>query len=216
MRCIAGIGLWFCTTAALSACTPEARLPDLRAIYNRTAEAAGNGDRRPLIAIPGTLGSRLVDRESGAVVWGGGSRGISADPKDPDEYRLIALPIPVGNEPRGIASGPFDDDGTIDLAVVNARDGQVVILLNTAGPIPSVARLYGVWFWVHTAYSYVLIATGTGIASALPMIAKSIAVAAHILTDQERPEISDIVPPFPLRVPRNTGKCGHIFQNTFT
>ncbi len=32
--------------------------------------------------------------------------------------------------------------------------------LSTAGPVPSVARAYGPWFWIHAAYSYALIAAG--------------------------------------------------------
>ncbi len=85
----------------VAGCTTEAQLPNLEIIYNRAASAASeNGNRRPLIAIPGTLGSRLVDSESGAVIWGGGgSAGISADPEDPAEYKLIALPVARGDEP---------------------------------------------------------------------------------------------------------------------
>ena len=67
---LAAIGL---PLLLLTACSPTARLPDLRAIYNQATEANdANGLRRPLITIPGTLGSRLVDRKSGKVIWGGG------------------------------------------------------------------------------------------------------------------------------------------------
>ncbi|MEM1298705.1 MAG: hypothetical protein AAGH68_05435 [Pseudomonadota bacterium] len=90
-----------CLAGVVAGCTPEARLPDLKQIYQRAS--AANPDvamRRPLVAIPGTLGSRLVDSVSGEVIWGGaGSRGISADPEDPEEFRLIALPIPKADEP---------------------------------------------------------------------------------------------------------------------
>ena len=81
-------------------CTTEARLPDLEAIYKRTSITTSEGPRRPLITVPGTLGSRLVDSDSKRVIWGGGgSAGISADPEDPEEYRLIALPVAKADEP---------------------------------------------------------------------------------------------------------------------
>ena len=103
--------------ALLSACAPEAQLPDLKQIYQRAASAEGAGPaRRPLIAIPGTLGSRLVDRVSGRAIWGGGSRGISADPEDPEEYALIALPIPKGDEPFSALVDTVEPDGVLETA----------------------------------------------------------------------------------------------------
>jgi len=49
-------------------------------------------DRNPVIVIPGILGSRLVDDETGRVVWGA-FRKPYANPKSPEELRLITLPI---------------------------------------------------------------------------------------------------------------------------
>ena len=100
------------------ACAPSARLPDLRAIYNQaSANGEKNGDRRPLITIPGTLGSRLVDRQTGKVIWGGGgSSGISADPKDPEEYQLIALPIVRGSEPLSSLRDTVVSEGILETA----------------------------------------------------------------------------------------------------
>ncbi|MEL6478527.1 MAG: hypothetical protein AAFR17_14455 [Pseudomonadota bacterium] len=77
----------------LAACTPVPKSPDLNAIYASVAEAGDGALRRPLITVPGTLGSRLIDSVTGTIVWGGGSRGLSADPTDPEEARLIALPL---------------------------------------------------------------------------------------------------------------------------
>ncbi|MEM0922474.1 MAG: hypothetical protein AAGI13_05475 [Pseudomonadota bacterium] len=62
-------------------------------IYSRVADAGDDALRRPLITVPGTLGSRLIDSVTDTIVWGGGSRGLSADPTDPVEARLIALPL---------------------------------------------------------------------------------------------------------------------------
>jgi len=105
-------------TAAIGACTPEASLPDLRAIYTRAAEAAGTEESRPLITVPGTLGTRLVDSRTGQVIWGGGSRGISADPDEPAELRLLALPIPEGDEPFSALRDGVEPDGLLEVATV--------------------------------------------------------------------------------------------------
>ncbi|MFK7945710.1 MAG: esterase/lipase family protein [Paracoccaceae bacterium] len=98
---ISGLALLF-VTVGLMGCSQEARLPDLKQIYQKASSVDDRvgSQRRPLVAIPGTLGSRLVDSASGKIIWGGsGSRGISADPEDPEEYALIALPIAKADEP---------------------------------------------------------------------------------------------------------------------
>lgn len=104
---------------ALVACTPEPRLPDLESIYQDAAMSGQRSERRPLIGIPGTLGSRLVDTVSGRTIWGGGgSRGISADPEDPDEYRLIALPIPDIGAPLINATDTVQPAGVLEVAMI--------------------------------------------------------------------------------------------------
>lgn len=84
---LGGLGL------AITGCSPTPESPDLTNIYKRVADASEGELRRPLITVPGILGSRLIDRNTGTVIWGGGSRGLSADPTDPEEARLIALPL---------------------------------------------------------------------------------------------------------------------------
>lgn len=125
----------------IGACTPTARLPDLQAIYTRAASAGAENDRRPLIAIPGTLGSRLQDRKSGKVIWGGGSRGISADPDIDSEYQLIALPIPKNDEPlRDLRDGVVPA-GVLEVASVDILGipldidvyGEAIGILKTGG-----------------------------------------------------------------------------------
>lgn len=111
MTCMLGAAI------ALGGCAREPELPELAAIYARVAEAGAGAARRPLVTIPGTLGSRLVDSASGTVVWGaGGSRGLSADPESPEEARLIALPILRETDPLGRARDGVIADGVLDRA----------------------------------------------------------------------------------------------------
>jgi hypothetical protein len=71
------------------ACGADPTPPDLSRIY---AHANGVDARNPVITVPGLLGSRLVDTESGVMIWGGGDR-LSADPSIPEEALAIAHPI---------------------------------------------------------------------------------------------------------------------------
>ena len=125
----------------LAACAEEARLPNLEQIYQRTAEIGENGpERRPLITVPGTLGSRLIDSASGRVIWGGsGSRGISADPDDPEEYQLIALPVAVGDEPLTELN-----DTVVSAGILETAEAEVL-------GIPIDVNVYGEALGVLTA-----------------------------------------------------------------
>ncbi len=82
--------------AALSGCSVAPRLPDITQIYAKSGDI-DPALRRPLIAIPGLLGSRLRVR-GGPFIWGGPGR-LSADPDVPEEARLLALPFGRGTEP---------------------------------------------------------------------------------------------------------------------
>ncbi len=75
-----------------SACS-QAKAPDIGSIYNRSAQYEGI-DRNPIIAIPGILGSKLVDPESGQLVWGVLGGGVK--PSQQDGARLLALPMREG------------------------------------------------------------------------------------------------------------------------
>ena len=70
------------------------RRPDLRGLYNRSAQIHGM-ERNPVIVIPGTLGSKLVQSETEKVVWGAFGGG-AANPQKPDGARLVALPMREG------------------------------------------------------------------------------------------------------------------------
>jgi len=68
--------------------------PDLGGLYNRAAQG-GDATRNPVIVVPGIGGSKLMDPESGRVVWGAFA-GTYANPSRPDGARLVALPMAEG------------------------------------------------------------------------------------------------------------------------
>ncbi len=83
--------LVFLLVLGLAGCRRGVLAPDLGGIYNRSAQYH-DAYRNPVIVIPGILGSRLVEPETGRVVWGAfGGRGVN--PHDPEGARLTALPM---------------------------------------------------------------------------------------------------------------------------
>ncbi|MFQ5994974.1 MAG: esterase/lipase family protein [Acidiferrobacterales bacterium] len=78
----------------MNGCVSKLYTPDLGGLYNELVQEE-DPYRNPVIAIPGILGSRLKDADSGEIVWGAFGPG-SASPKDPEGARLIALPMREG------------------------------------------------------------------------------------------------------------------------
>ena len=78
----------------LTGCLATLTTPDFGRFYDPAA-AERHPDRNPVIVIPGFLGSRLVDAESGKVVWGEVG-GDYADPRTAEGARLIALSMQEG------------------------------------------------------------------------------------------------------------------------
>lgn len=99
---------------ALAGCAEEPRAPDLATIYDNVAGIESQ-DRRPVISIPGTLGSRLVDRGTGVAIWGADD-GLGADPNDPDNMRLIALPFIKNDETFRELKDDVRPDGVLRVA----------------------------------------------------------------------------------------------------
>jgi len=91
---------WFAglPVLALMACAPVMGVPDLESIYGQASQIQGP-ERLPLISVPGILGSRLVLEETGEAIWGGRLQ-LSADPRDPEGLRALALPIGDGSAPN--------------------------------------------------------------------------------------------------------------------
>lgn len=102
-------------SVAVGACA-SAPQSDLKLIYVESAQYH-LPDRNPVIVIPGILGSRLVDEESGRVVWGafGGSY---ADPQDSSDAALISLPIESGRQFRSIKDR-VRPDGVLEAVQIN-------------------------------------------------------------------------------------------------
>ena len=67
---------------------------DLRVIYNEAAQYH-LPDRNPVIVIPGILGSKLIDDDTGRTVWGAFDP-ESVNPKRAEDARLISLPVEDG------------------------------------------------------------------------------------------------------------------------
>ena len=67
---------------------------ELAEIYQGAAQRE-DINRRPVIVIPGILGSKLIDENTGQIVWGAFTRD-AANPSDPESARLFAYPIKEG------------------------------------------------------------------------------------------------------------------------
>ena len=87
----AGVLVWM---LSLAGCRSSRETPDLSQLYNRAAQYHGV-ERNPIILVPGILGTKLTDAQSGTTVWGAFS-GSFADPETPEGARQIALPMRDG------------------------------------------------------------------------------------------------------------------------
>lgn len=78
-------------TIGVAGCASTGKTANLKQIYERSAQYH-LPDRNPIIVIPGILGSRLVDEDSGQTVWGA-FRAEYADPKTAEGAQLISLSL---------------------------------------------------------------------------------------------------------------------------
>ncbi len=101
MRRIINIAVMSIFLIVSTECTAAPKSADLDVLYTRsvgTYEIKNGYDkpqRNPVIVIPGLLGSRLKDSETGTLVWGAFS-GKYADPGTKKGARLAALPMQEG------------------------------------------------------------------------------------------------------------------------
>lgn len=134
VRCSFLLGLIF--QSLLSAgCSSAQKAPQLGVIYNKAASQESTG-RNPVIVIPGILGSKLVDRETGIVVWGAFDR-KSADPQTPQGARLIALPMdehtPLIDVKDSVEATEALDRLKVNLFFLNVRLGAYYHVLQSLG-----------------------------------------------------------------------------------
>ena len=89
--------------------------PDVAAIYRHASEASSD-TRRPVILIPGILGSKLVDSRD-RKVWGAFTRG-AIDADNPDGARTFALPMREG-APLSALKDDVIADSVLDVIVAD-------------------------------------------------------------------------------------------------
>jgi pimeloyl-ACP methyl ester carboxylesterase len=100
----------------ISACSTGVQTPDLGGLYNALAMHE-DPNRNPIIVIPGLLGSKLVDQDTGDRVWGTFGLG-QVDPNTPTGARQFALPIGKGKKLKELRDN-IKPDGALDRVVVN-------------------------------------------------------------------------------------------------
>jgi pimeloyl-ACP methyl ester carboxylesterase len=91
-------------------------MPDLGGIYNKLAMHE-DPNRNPVIVIPGLLGSKLVDEDTGDRVWGTFGLG-QVDPNTPTGARQFSLPMEKGKKLNELRDH-VKPDGALDRVVVN-------------------------------------------------------------------------------------------------
>ena len=100
----------------VSACGTTEHIPDLGGIYNALAMQE-DPHRNPVIVIPGLLGSKLVDPDTGEKVWGAFGFG-QVNPNSATGARQFALPMEKGKSLRELRDNVIPD-GALDRIVVN-------------------------------------------------------------------------------------------------
>jgi pimeloyl-ACP methyl ester carboxylesterase len=100
----------------ISACSTTEHVPDLGSLYNALAMHE-DPNRNPVIVIPGLLGSKLVDEDTGDRVWGTFGLG-QVDPNTPTGARQFALPMGKGKKLEELRDH-VKSDGALDRVVVN-------------------------------------------------------------------------------------------------
>jgi pimeloyl-ACP methyl ester carboxylesterase len=103
-------------TLSLPGCSATYKVPDLGGLYDSLVQNE-SPYRNPVILIPGLLGSKLVDKDTGVVVWG--SFGLSTtSPGTVKGARTFALPIREGASLNSMRDQVVPD-GTLDRVRLN-------------------------------------------------------------------------------------------------
>lgn len=102
---------------ATGGCGAVPRLPG-RTTLIRYTSVVDPAKRRPIVTIPGTLGSRLRMGGGGEFIWGGPRR-LSLDPRNSGDAQRLALPMGDGTQSLGSLTDGVVADGVLRRA--NAR-----------------------------------------------------------------------------------------------
>ncbi|MEM7059302.1 MAG: hypothetical protein AAF557_17090 [Pseudomonadota bacterium] len=102
---------------AAGGCAVVPRQPDSQQ-FNTYARDIDISHRRPIVTIPGILGSRLRVGPGGEFIWGGPTK-LSLDTTGADSIRKLALPIGDGQQPLNTLTDGIDAAGVLRRA--NAR-----------------------------------------------------------------------------------------------
>jgi hypothetical protein len=127
-------------SAILSGCSSPDPAPDLAKLYNQAAAYRGI-DRNPVILIPGTAGTRLIEPHSGRIAWGvfGTDDG---NPEKPEGAALIALPMREGVPLAELVDDVIPENAIVHfeakllLGLVSVKEeayGQILQALGTGG-----------------------------------------------------------------------------------
>lgn len=110
--------------------------PDLEGIYGREAREIGVM-RRPVVVIPGILGSKLVQADSGKIVWGAFVYG-AADADTPEGAREVAIPMREGTPLEELKDG-VEPDGVLETLEANVALVKITAIEPYKGIIRSLA-----------------------------------------------------------------------------
>ena len=101
---------------SLITCSPTYKTPDLGGLYNSLVQNE-SPYRNPVILIPGLLGSKLVNKSTGTLVWG--AFGLNTmSPQTAEGARIIAIPM-IDKETLDQMRDNVVPAGTLDRVRVN-------------------------------------------------------------------------------------------------
>lgn len=123
---------------SLNACVSPYKPPDLGGLYNDLVQNE-SPHRNPVILIPGILGSRLVEKESGEIAWGTFGLG-RINPNTAAGARRIGLPMAEGQKLSELRDDLWPDL-TLDQVTFNFMGYPLA--LNTYAHILSVLGVGG-------------------------------------------------------------------------
>ena len=105
----------------------------LAQLYGNTLDYRGP-ERNPVILIPGILGTKLVEAETGRIAWGAFS-GDFADPKVPADLRLLGLRmqegLPLADSADGVTTSGVLDRFRFALAGLPVQTSAYVDIIRT-------------------------------------------------------------------------------------